>query len=137
MNSEHTPFFVYGTLKRGESREKQWPYAPLKILPAVTTGTLYDLGSYPALIAVGENQIQGELWFIAEEHLAETQFQLDSIEGYPTLYDRIRQTCITLNGEEYQAIMYTYVDQARLTDTMKVLANDTGYCCWNQLSSSS
>ncbi|PHS12513.1 MAG: hypothetical protein COA78_08100 [Blastopirellula sp.] len=131
MNIDYTPYFVYGTLKRGESRENQWPYTPLKILPAVTTGTLYDLGSYPALIATGTDQIQGELWFIADEHFAETQAKLDTIEGYPTLYNRIRQTCITLDGQEYQATMYTYVEQSRLTDAMKVQANSAGYCCWN------
>ena len=41
-----TAFFVYGTLQQGEVRAPRWPYKPLRIEPAETTGALYDLGPY-------------------------------------------------------------------------------------------
>jgi gamma-glutamylcyclotransferase (GGCT)/AIG2-like uncharacterized protein YtfP len=66
------PLFVYGTLKRGESREKKWPFPPVKVLPATTRAALYDLGPYPA-IGPGDDTIVGELWFLREEDVAETR----------------------------------------------------------------
>jgi gamma-glutamylcyclotransferase (GGCT)/AIG2-like uncharacterized protein YtfP len=73
--------FVYGTLKRGEVRERCWPRKPLDVVPAVTQGALYDLGRYPALV-VGDDDVSGEVWRLANEDVAVTLEALDEIEGW-------------------------------------------------------
>ncbi len=72
--------FVYGTLKRGECREICWPSAPAMIRPAWTTGALYDIGPYPALVA-GSDRVLGELWSFPDEELPRVLAVLDAIEG--------------------------------------------------------
>ena len=51
--------FVYGTLMRGELRERCWPHQPLCVIPACVRGLLYDLGTtrrlLVAMIAWREN----------------------------------------------------------------------------------
>lgn len=73
--------FVYGTLKRGQCREKCWPRAPLSVQPAFVRGRLLCLGPFPGLVE-GEEWIRGEAWKIAHRDLAETIRVLDQIEGF-------------------------------------------------------
>jgi gamma-glutamylcyclotransferase (GGCT)/AIG2-like uncharacterized protein YtfP len=68
--------FVYGTLKRGQVRERSWPRQPLAVEPAWTLGRLFDLGPYPGLLA-GTDRVLGELWRFAAEDLPETLRVLD------------------------------------------------------------
>ncbi|WP_417739389.1 gamma-glutamylcyclotransferase family protein [Rosistilla oblonga] len=87
-------FFVYGTLKRGECRERMWPHAPLQIQAAFVRGCLYDLGPYPAMIAGGD-WVAGEVWSIATQHVQQTLAVLDEIEDYDAsrannLYNRLQ-----------------------------------------------
>jgi gamma-glutamylcyclotransferase (GGCT)/AIG2-like uncharacterized protein YtfP len=71
--------FVYGTLKRGESRHRflagQTFVAPARTRPLYR---LHDLGDFPGLVesAVGLT-IEGELWEVDEACL----LRLDRIEG--------------------------------------------------------
>ena len=71
--------FVYGTLKRGESRH---PYlAGQKFLAPARTQPqyrLYDLGDYPGLVEHRDGRsVEGELWDVDPECLA----RLDIVEG--------------------------------------------------------
>lgn len=98
-------FFVYGTLKRGQCREQCWPVAPRRVQFGWTSGWLYDLGPYPAMVAVDAwapsgrgdlslaPRVAGELWSFDASHLALVTQVLDEIEvtnqpGQPNLYDR-------------------------------------------------
>ncbi|MCP4812801.1 MAG: gamma-glutamylcyclotransferase [Planctomycetaceae bacterium] len=78
--------FVYGTLKRGCSRERF--LQGQKCLGAAMTRPgycLYDNGSYPAMVREpGADPVQGELWEVDEACVE----QLDQVEGVPTLYQR-------------------------------------------------
>lgn len=87
--------FVYGTLKRGFSRN-----SVLKDAEFLGNAKLYfnyfrmiDCGFFPALVKVDPRfsrkryEISGELYRITPEILVET----DIIEGYPSLYDRTEE----------------------------------------------
>jgi gamma-glutamylcyclotransferase (GGCT)/AIG2-like uncharacterized protein YtfP len=75
--------FVYGTLKKGFCNHHVLGNA--KFIGAYTTQpryTMYDMGAYPAIRLDGKTSIVGEVYEINDLEL------VDSLEGYPVLYDR-------------------------------------------------
>ena len=78
--------FAYGTLKSDQLRGSMWPRRPLRIEPAITTGELWDLGSYPGLSG-GSGWILGEVWTFNLEDIEPTLEVLDGIEGYDARRD--------------------------------------------------
>jgi gamma-glutamylcyclotransferase (GGCT)/AIG2-like uncharacterized protein YtfP len=80
-----TRLFVYGTLMAGENAHRMLGDARFlgtgQTAPAYT---LYQLGSYPALVEGGHSAVYGELFAVDEATLA----QLDVYEGVPELYVR-------------------------------------------------
>lgn len=117
MNDFPSTVFVYGTLKRGERREFDWPREPASILPAVVRGDLFDLDRYPAL-RPGTGYVRGECWEIADEHLAETLRVLDAIERYRNrdddLYYRDVIWCDVDDGTRRLAYTYLFAQTSRL-----------------------
>ena len=124
--------FVYGTLKRGQVRQRCWPRKPLQIEPAWTCGRLYDLGPYPALVA-GNDRVLGELRRFAPADIPETLRVLDDIEGFHglpnDLYCRVEIECTAEAGYRVRALAYRYARplpaEARL-----IAANPIGVCQW-------
>lgn len=98
------PYFVYGTLRPGESR-----WAPISHLvdyaePAEVTGRRFDTGyGYPGLTLDGTDIVDGMLLHPAAKSHHELRMTLDSIEGHPHLYTRTLVRLI--NG----AIAWIYV----------------------------
>jgi len=127
------PIFVYGTLKRGEQRERCWPYSPLKVEAATTRGRLYRLDEYPAMIA-GDDLILGELWTIRAEHLAETLRVLDAIECFGMddvdLYTRVIVECQGPTGNRQRAFTYYYAAPAELPAQRRIFPDGEGNCSW-------
>ncbi len=125
--------FVYGTLKRGELRERCWPCKPLVIEWATLRGELRDLGEYPALIA-GNDTILGELWILKPEDVSKTLAVLDEIEWYgqndADLYIRRTMPVRTLASEAVTAFSYWYANPAELRLSPIVLADSEGFCHW-------
>lgn len=72
--------FVYGTLKRGQVRQRCWPCPPQSVVPAWIRGSLYDRADYPAL-RPGGDRVSGELWRFAEADMGRVVATLDRIEG--------------------------------------------------------
>ncbi len=129
---EHLPFFVYGTLKRGEVRERCWPHPASDIVAATTRGALYALASYPALLP-GDDAVSGELWFIRASHMAETLRVLDAIEGFRQgddidLYVRDIADCVSTDGAKYRAYLYYYVQPVE--PSQRIAPNDQNVCLW-------
>jgi gamma-glutamylcyclotransferase (GGCT)/AIG2-like uncharacterized protein YtfP len=124
--------FVYGTLKRGQSRERCWPRAPLTVEPATVRGALYDLGPYPALVQ-GDDLVAGELWHLAPADLAVTLAELDRVEGHSgradDLYHRVTITCQTAAGP-LAAWMYLFAQTSRLKPMQRIAPNHAGVCQW-------
>ena len=48
--------------------------------------TMVDLGAFPAVLNKGTTAIHGEIYRVTEKSLSE----LDTLEGYPKYYDRIK-----------------------------------------------
>jgi gamma-glutamylcyclotransferase (GGCT)/AIG2-like uncharacterized protein YtfP len=132
MNDDPLSVFVYGTLKRGQSREISWPRKPLSIHPATVRGALYDLGPYPGLTE-GDDRIAGELWQFAPDDMPSTLTALDEIEGYHGCnndeYRRVMIEC-TIGEVSTTAWIYLYARQSVLASARRVTPNDRGVCQW-------
>ncbi|MCP4076680.1 MAG: gamma-glutamylcyclotransferase [Gammaproteobacteria bacterium] len=86
MRKEPNLVSCYGTLKSGFHNHHL--LSGSKFLGNIKTAadfTMYDLGSYPAVIESGDSAIHGEVYIISDDTLAE----LDQLEGYPDFYNRI------------------------------------------------
>jgi gamma-glutamylcyclotransferase (GGCT)/AIG2-like uncharacterized protein YtfP len=133
MNQPTLPIFVYGTLKRGEQRERCWPHSPLKVESATTRGRLFKLDDYPAMIP-GDDLILGELWTIHSEHLSETLRVLDAIEWFGQddvdLYARVIVECRGATGDLQRAYTYYYAAPEELPAQRRILPDSNGICSW-------
>jgi gamma-glutamylcyclotransferase (GGCT)/AIG2-like uncharacterized protein YtfP len=119
-------FFVYGTLKRGQCREKCWPISPVNVQPAWTFGRLFDLGPYPALVVkpVPEaHRVAGEVWGFHAQDFGAIATALDRIEGtdqpnQPNEYDRVVLP-VTILPSNHQVLAQAYVySRADLLDAI-------------------
>ena len=123
-DEEVSRFFVYGTLKRDQCRATCWPVPPLHIEEAITPGSLFDLGEYPAM-QPGPGFVLGEIWHIPLTGLAETCQVLDAIEGFqqPNQADEYKRVIVpvrTASGSELEAFCYFYCHSSELTPECKV-----------------
>ncbi len=104
--------FVYGTLKRGECRERCWPKPAHSVRSAWTLGALFDTGPYPAFLP-GNDRVAGEIWSYPPADIDRIRTALDIIEvtnqpGEQNLYDRLSITAYLLNGQALCAEVYIY-----------------------------
>jgi gamma-glutamylcyclotransferase (GGCT)/AIG2-like uncharacterized protein YtfP len=133
-----TCIFVYGTLKRGEVRERCWTASPIAVEPATVRGALYDLGPYPALVE-GDDTVAGELWQIASADMHATLVALDRVEGFAgrddDLYRRLIVDCQTAVGST-RGWTYKMASAAMLTAAKRIIPNDRGICVWSRHSTS-
>lgn len=141
-------FFVYGTLKSGQCREKCWPVRPLEIRRAWIFGRLYDLGAYPALWVPldressiqPEERVAGQLWSFHIDDFRELVGVLDVIEGtgqpgQPDEYYRLEMPVTILeSGLPIMAQTYVYAQVGRLKSARLVAASflwkDHSYAVW-------
>jgi gamma-glutamylcyclotransferase (GGCT)/AIG2-like uncharacterized protein YtfP len=87
-----TTVFVYGTLMNGERNHRVLAGAEhLGAARTVARFKMFDLGSYPGIIAGGRTSISGELYRVDAATLA----KVDRLEGHPDIY---RRTPIELEG---------------------------------------
>lgn len=105
---------VYGTLRQGECNHHYIERAS-SIRGCTFSGVLYDTGfGYPAVVLKGEKPVAAELAEISLEAWA----NVDRLEGYPRLYDRLLTDVTLETGETVQA--WVYVMQ-RLPERAKVI----------------
>src|SRR5215831_2349903 len=82
---ETTMVFVYGSLLRGERNHSVMRDATfIRAARTAQHYTLYDLGSFPALVAAGTHAVAGEIFEVDEQMLE----HLDRFEGHPRYYRR-------------------------------------------------
>ena len=131
--NESLPVFVYGTLKRGEERERLWPNKPRKVEIATTLGKLYDLGPYPGLVE-GDDVVEGELWHLAPEDVDETLRALDAVEGFlpegTNLFERRVVKCRNAAGQMLKAYAYFYAQPANLAGKTALRSGGDGCVRW-------
>ena len=95
MKIETVLFAAYGTLRSGEHNERFCRNAVSR-RSATISGTLYDTGwGFPAFVPAGKTKVTVEL--IAD---------VDRLEGYPRLYDRLLTDFRLPDGSTVQAWIY-------------------------------
>lgn len=79
--------FVYGTLKRNQSNHSIMDRAGGVFIGECRTDSLFtmiSLGFYPAVLNQGVGSIKGEVYDVQDLNV------IDSLERYPTYYDRMK-----------------------------------------------
>lgn len=119
--SQTDSLFVYGTLMTaaassplGQSQRAQLQAVSRSIGPATISGLLYDLGSYPALVAddAAGGRVHGEVLLLASPDA--TLAWLDIYEGIDAdrpeanEYARIRRQVKLADGSLIEAWVYVY-----------------------------
>ena len=112
MKKETVLIAAYGTLRSGERNERFCRNAVSRRI-ATISGTLYDTGwGFPAFVPEGKTKVAVELIEIPIRDWAD----VDRLEGYPRLYDRMLMDFTLDNGEQVKAwiyIMNTLPEQAK------------------------
>jgi len=125
--------FVYGTLMRGQCREKCWPHPPLRVAEGVIRARLYDLGAYPAIVE-GDDLVRGEVWEMRPEHVEQTLETLDEVEGHAKLSDdlyvRRLVRCQLDEGKDVSAWTYFYALPLQLDEARRIPTGKSGWSCW-------
>ena len=105
--------FVYGTLMRGEVRERLLcQHAPRRWAPARARGRLLHLGAYPGLVD-GDGEVRGELVELDDPGAALRE--LDDVEdfaGYGSSGSLYRRVVIDVAGEPAWTYRYLGADGA-------------------------
>ena len=102
MKNETVLIAAYGTLRSGERNERFCQNAVSR-RSATISGTLYDTGwGFPAFVPEGKTNVSVELIEIPIRDWAD----VDRLEGYPRLYDRMLMDFMLGRGEIVQAWIY-------------------------------
>ncbi len=102
MKKETVLIAAYGTLRSGERNERFCRNA-ISRRSAIISGTLYDTGwGFPAFVPAGKTKVTVELIEIPIRDWAD----VDRLEGYPRLYDRMLMDFMLGRGEIVQAWIY-------------------------------
>jgi len=120
--------FVYGTLKQHQPNFaliKNGIFCGVGRLPKSNNFRMVSMGSFPALIEVGNNtpqEINGEIWDVDDESFK----NVDYLEGYPTFYAREQFTILDSAGREHTCWTYFIPDELA-TRELKSVDNGTWY----------
>ncbi len=80
-----TRVFVYGSLLRGLGNHRLLEGSRFIAADRTRpTFTLFDLGSFPGMVAGGDTAVAGEVWEVDPQTLE----RLDRLEGHPRFYQR-------------------------------------------------
>ncbi len=96
--------FVYGTLMRGERANDFLRGAEYVGDAVLQDYAMYDLGSYPGIIAHAGEAVLGELYNVDDA----TVSRLDEYESEGSLYHRNKVRVRTADGERADALAYLY-----------------------------
>ena len=103
MKKETVLIAAYGTLRSGERNERFCRNAVSR-RSATISGTLYDTGwGFPAFVPKGKTKVSVEL---IEIPIRDWE-NVDRLEGYPRLYDRVLTDFRLPDGSTVQAWIYT------------------------------
>ena len=102
MKKETVLIAAYGTLRSGECNERFCRNAVSR-RNATISGTLYDTGwGFPTFVPKGDTPVTVELIEIPIRDWAD----VDRLEGYPRLYDRMLVPATLADGSTVEAWVY-------------------------------
>ena len=103
MKKETVLIAAYGTLRSGERNERFCRNA-ISRRSATISGTLYDTGwGFPAFVPAGKTKGSFELIEIPIRDWAD----VDRLEGYPRLYDRVLADFRFFYFDTVKSVIYT------------------------------
>jgi gamma-glutamylcyclotransferase (GGCT)/AIG2-like uncharacterized protein YtfP len=123
-------FFVYGTLRRGQSNHQVIVHWVKSVQPASIKGELYHLPyGYPA-VTQGNGTVHGELMEFESPSMALAA--MDELEGYygegqDNLYDRVTTTAQLSNGSFVDCFVYVFPESRKAwleSEAVKVEGGD-------------
>ena len=128
--------FVYGTLKRGQCREKAWPAEPISVAQGWVEGTLFGRADYPAL-TFGDDKILGELWRFDSRDVHDVLRTLDEIEGTTDnaaddLYHRHRVSVNLIDAVQKEIAFAYFYNGNPETDGFSQIKAIDGFSIWPQ-----
>ena len=94
--------FVYGTLMRGRRAAHLMDGALFYGDALLRDYAMYDLGRYPGIRPLPGGQVQGELFLLSDDMLAE----MDAYEEEGSLYHRVE---VTAEGTDFSLPVWVYV----------------------------
>lgn len=117
--------FVYGTLRKGESRNEIMSEISTGMKDTTINAKMYDVGSFPAII-LKEGQVFGELHTIRNSESIKTLDRIEGFAGYErkSLYLRI---LLHSKGD----VFWTYVWNGNTDDLKEISSGD-----WKQYENS-
>ena len=131
-----TSVFAYGTLKRGQCRDKCWPAKPIRVSTVWTFGSLFARDDYPAMLA-GDDHVLGECWEFEPAVMERVLRRLDEVEwtnqpGQPDLYHRVTIEVFDLDGRPFStAYGYQYATNPLNDGFVLMVPKSTGgYVAW-------
>jgi len=100
---------VYGTLKKGGNLDSNMYHIGAQFIESARLNgfSMYNMGWYPAIINDPLGSITVEVYEIDENGLA----HLDTVEGYPSLYQR---------KETELGLIYYMEDKSRIQDKKQI-----------------
>lgn len=116
--AEMIKVFVYGTLMNNGPNHQYYLQGQKYLGQAILSGyALYNLGSYPGVVADKTGQVLGELYEIDLKTLS----RLDILEGNGSLY--IRQPVeVRIQDETVEAEVYVWNGEVRPEDKIELCA---------------
>ena len=104
MKKETVLIAAYGTLRSGERNERFCRNA-ISRRSATISGTLYDTGwGFPAFVPKGKMKVSVELIEIPIRDWAD----VDRLEGYPRLYDRVLTDFRLPDGSDAAGLIFVF-----------------------------
>ena len=107
--------FVYGTLRKGQYNHSRLDFAKLIEEIDYINGEMYNYGSFPAITLESDNRVIGEVYEVDENILR----SLDSLEGYPSFYDR--KDVVTEKGHK---VFVYFMEQEKVERLDKIGSGD-------------
>jgi gamma-glutamylcyclotransferase (GGCT)/AIG2-like uncharacterized protein YtfP len=121
VEGEVTRFFAYGTLRRGAPMHGLIEHAARFVGRARFAGRLFDMGAYPAVVEGRRRDVvQGELYELPEEGLAELLDSMDRYEGRS--FERVLRPVTCEDGSTVDAFVYLFTGD--LSDARRVRSGD-------------
>lgn len=109
MSETGLPLFVYGTLRPGEAAASLLVGVVERVEPATARGRHLQVSeTYPAVIfdEAGDD-VTGELMWLRADRDEEVLARLDTYEGVPHLFRRVRVT-VTCGSDKLDAYAYEW-----------------------------
>ena len=126
--------FAYGTLRQDLGYRTKMPRSGVSLGLGTISGTMYSIGSYPAVVRGGDDVVTGEL--LSFEHLSESAWDstLQLMDEYEGVHYRREIVEVLNGGVTWEAWCYVSIDPAYVSKHFPIIpsGNWVSYLDWQQ-----